>query len=55
MKNIVMLGCENSHVNTFLNIMQEDPDKYRDINVIGLFDDDKLIARHLEEHLQKRC
>ena len=40
MKNIVMLGCENSHVNTFLNIMKEDPDKYRDINVIGVYSED---------------
>ena len=35
-----MLGCENSHVNTFLNIMKEDPDKYRDINVIGVYSED---------------
>ena len=35
-----MLGCENSHVNTFLNIMKEDPDKYRDVNVIGVYSED---------------
>ena len=37
MKKIVMLGCENSHVKTFLKIMQESPEKYRDIDVIGLY------------------
>ena len=40
MKNIVMLGCENSHVNTFLTIMKENPDQYRDVNVIGVFSED---------------
>ena len=36
MKKIVMLGCENSHVDTFLTIMQNNPDKYRDIEAIGV-------------------
>ena len=40
MKKIVMLGCENSHVNTFLTVMQEHPDQYRDIEVIGVFSED---------------
>ena len=40
MKKIVMLGCENSHVNTFLTIMKEHPDQYRDIEVIGVFSED---------------
>ena len=40
MKKIVMLGCENSHVNTFLSIMQSDPEKYRDIEVIGVYSED---------------
>ena len=40
MKKIVMLGCENSHVNTFLSIMQSDPDKYREIEVIGVYSED---------------
>ncbi len=40
MKKIVMLGCENSHVNTFLSIMQSDPDKYRDVEVIGVYSED---------------
>lgn len=40
MKKIVMLGCENSHVNTFLSIMKDHPDKYRDIDVIGVYSED---------------
>ena len=40
MKRIVMLGCENSHVNTFLSIMKQDPDKYSDVEVVGVFSED---------------
>ena len=40
MKKIVMLGCENSHVNTFLSIMKDAPDKYRDVEVIGVYSED---------------
>lgn len=48
MKKIVMLGCENSHVNTFLSIMKDNPDKYRDIEVIGVYSEDA-------EAMQKVC
>lgn len=40
MKKIVMLGCENSHVDTFLTIMKNNPDKYRDIEVIGVYSEE---------------
>ena len=40
MKKIVMLGCENSHVNTFLSIMKDNPAKYGDIEVIGVYSED---------------
>ena len=40
MKKIVMLGCENSHADTFLTIMQNNPDKYRDIEVIGVYSEE---------------
>ena len=40
MKKIVMLGCENSHVDTFLTIMQNNPDEYRDIEVIGVYSEE---------------
>ena len=48
MKKIVMLGCENSHVNTFLSIMKDNPDKYREIDVIGVYSEDA-------EAMQKVC
>ena len=35
MKNIAILGCENSHANTFLHFLQNDP-AYADVNVIGV-------------------
>lgn len=40
MKKVVMLGCENSHVKTFLKIMKENPEKYRDIEVVGVYSED---------------
>lgn len=40
MKKIVMLGCENSHVNTFLSIMKGNPEKYKDVAVIGVYSED---------------
>ena len=41
MKKIVMLGCENSHVKTFLTIMKNNPEKYREIEVIGVYSEDE--------------
>lgn len=49
MKNIVMLGCENSHVNTFLTIMKENPDQYRDVNVIGVFSEDSAAMQQVAD------
>ena len=39
MKKIVMLGCENSHVKTFLKIMQGNP-RYADVEVVGVYSED---------------
>ena len=47
MKKIVMLGCENSHVNTFLSIMKDNPDKYGDIQVIGVYSEDAEAMRQV--------
>ena len=49
MKKIVMLGCENSHVKTFLKIMKENPEKYQDIEVIGVFSEDTAAMQKLED------
>lgn len=48
MKNIVILGCENSHANTFLNFIRDDA-KYSDINVVGVYSDDAEAAAKLNE------
>ena len=48
MKNIVILGCENSHANTFLNFIRDDK-KYSDVNIVGVYSDDKEAAAKLNE------
>ena len=48
MKNIVILGCENSHANTFLNFIKSD-EKYKDVNVIGVYSKDCAAADKLVE------
>ena len=48
MKNIVILGCENSHANTFLNFLRDDA-KYSDVNVVGVYIDDAEAAKKLNE------
>ena len=49
MKKIVMLGCENSHVNTFLSLMKDNPDKYREIEVIGVYSEDTAAMQQVCE------
>ena len=39
MYKIVILGCENSHADSFINAIRED-EKYNDIEVIGVYSDD---------------
>ncbi len=40
MKKIAFLGCENGHVNTFLNFIKNDP-QYSDIEVLGVYSNEK--------------
>lgn len=40
MKNIVFLGCENSHSDTFLKFISTDK-KYSDVNVLGVYSEEK--------------
>ena len=49
MKKIVMLGCENSHVKTFLTIMKNNPEKYREIEVIGVYSEDAAAMQQVSE------
>lgn len=48
MKNIVILGCENSHANTFLNFIKERAE-YSGINVLGVYSADKDAAAKLSD------
>ena len=48
MKRVVILGCENSHANTFLNYIR-DIERYKDVDVVGVYSDDKEAAEKLRE------
>ncbi len=47
MYNVVILGCENSHANAFLNLKKEG--KFLDVNFIGVYSNDTLAAKKLSE------
>ena len=55
MKKIVMLGCENSHVKTFLKIMKENPEKYREIEVIGVYSEDAEAMQKMTDQFGVRA
>ena len=46
MKNIVILGCENSHANSFLSIIKK-TEKFADVNVLGVYSDERVAAERL--------
>lgn len=46
MKKIVILGCENSHADMFLGFMNGN-EKYADMQVVGVYSDDKAAAEKL--------
>ena len=48
MKKIVILGCENSHANMFLNFHRDNP-KYKDVEVVGVYSDEIEAAKKLSE------
>jgi predicted dehydrogenase len=48
MKKIVILGCENSHAEAFLEFIKKDPG-YPDIEVIGVYSDEAEPAKALGE------
>ena len=48
MKNIIILGCENSHANTFINFIRS-KEEYSDINVLGVYSSDREAADKLNE------
>ena len=48
MKKIVILGCENSHANMFLDFHRDNP-KYKDVEVIGVSSEEAEAAQKLSE------
>ena len=49
MKRIVILGCENSHADGFLRFIKECPDVYGDIQVVGVFSEEREAAEKLHD------
>ncbi len=46
MKKIIILGCENSHADIFLDLMKKN-EKYRDAEVVGVYSHDSAAAEKL--------
>ncbi len=49
MKRIVFLGCENSHSAIFLDIIKNNPEKYGDIESVGVYSHEIEAAEKLNE------
>lgn len=48
MYNIAILGCENTHANTFLNLIKED-EEFSDVRVLGAYSTDVKAAEKFSE------
>lgn len=48
MKKIVILGCENSHANGFLDFITKDPE-FSNLEVVGVYSEDTEAAQKLNE------
>ena len=48
MKKIAILGCENSHANTFLKFIKEN-EEFSDVEVVGVYSNDKEASEKLRE------
>ena len=48
MYKIAILGCENSHANTFLNYIVKDR-RVEDVEVVGVYSEDRAAAEKLRE------
>ena len=48
MKKIVILGCENTHANGFLDLITKN-EEFKDIEVVGVYSDDTEAAKKLNE------
>ena len=47
MKKIAILGCENSHANTFLNYVKNNKEKFSDVEFVGVYSPDREAAEKL--------
>ena len=47
MKKVVILGCENTHATTFLNLMKEST--FKNMEVVGVYSDDGVSAQKLNK------
>ena len=48
MKKVVILGCENSHADSFLKYFKED-ERFSDVDVIGIYSNEPDAAKRLSE------
>jgi predicted dehydrogenase len=48
MKNIAILGCENSHANSFLKFIKNNPE-FSDVEVVGVYSNDPEASKKLGE------
>ena len=48
MKRIVILGCENSHADSFIRYIQTEK-TYKDVEILGVYSDDRAAAEKLRE------
>jgi predicted dehydrogenase len=46
MKRIVILGCENSHADSFIRFIQTN-EAYKDVKILGVYSDDRAAAEKL--------
>ncbi|MBP3705588.1 MAG: Gfo/Idh/MocA family oxidoreductase [Clostridia bacterium] len=44
---IAMLGVENSHADAFGKLIKENPDKYGDIEIIGVYSEDPSASQRI--------
>ena len=54
MKKIVILGCENSHANSFLSFIKND-ERYRDVQVLGIYSDEAEAMQKLADEFGVPC
>ena len=49
MKRIAFLGCENSHADAFIKYIQANPDRFSDVEIVGVYSDDAEKSQKLNE------